>query len=567
ELVYVTNDVKTLEGVYTGCKNVSDIRTATEEMMQIKLFYDKTGGRVALHGIVSVDEAESDPKNAGKLMFLISDLMDEVFPDHQAVYAIHTNTENLHGHFLLNTVGLHGKKIHMDKAFMSRVLEPALNRLAEKYGFTPNEEWKRKKAKDEIPFAQRVIELRQAVDVSIEHSDDYDAFLSDLKTQGIRAESGKYLSLKAEGMTRAIRSYRLGSRYTADAIRDRILTKREELIRSQVTDHTKDTGISAGAFFRTDPLKKYQDMTKQEKAEAVRLLRAGRNPWRERRHSNWQLERMADEFKRTADVYELIKTFSPEEKTGQAAILAISAMQKDLAMQKKEVKKRLRDYEPILNLYEEARKYETKAYLYEFAGCTEYLEDYQAYEKICHRLRDGYSKSIEEVAQFLDDQQGQLLYARAQERELSGVYKTIKRFMEGDLNRSIGAYTSLFEAVGFSNARNRAQLYGVFESSIRYIAADGADGGYIRAVIMPEEIAGRKTERADIMVFDAQGQEIRSFSSRDMSAREFNAKLNDLKAEMGLYRCHRFDTKEQASGFVQKQRKAKQRRTRSKAGE
>ena len=57
------------------------------------------------------------------------------------------------------------------------------------------------------------------------------------------------------------------------------------------------------------------------------------------------------------------------------------------------------------------------------------------------------------------------------------MYKTIKRFVEGDLNRSIGAYTSLFEAVGFSNARNRAQLYGVFESGIRYIAADGADGG------------------------------------------------------------------------------------------
>ena len=123
------------------------------------------------------------------------------------------------------------------------------------------------------------------------------------------------------------------------------------------------------------------------------------------------------------------------------------------------------------------------------------------------------------MAQYLDDQQGQLLYARAQERELSGVYKTIKRFMEGDLNRSIGAYTSLFEAVGFSNARNRAQLYGVFESGIRYIAADGADGGYIRAVIMPEEIAGRKTERADITVFDAKGQEISTFSSKDM----FNA--------------------------------------------
>jgi hypothetical protein len=79
---------------------------------------------------------------------LVADLLDEVFPDHQAVYAIHTNTDNLHGHFIVNTVGLKGKKIHMDKSFMSKVFDPALNRLAEKYGFTPNEAWVKEKQMD-----------------------------------------------------------------------------------------------------------------------------------------------------------------------------------------------------------------------------------------------------------------------------------------------------------------------------------------------------------------------------------------------------------------------------------
>ena len=157
ELTYVTNDVKTLEGAYVGCKNISDIQRAAQEMMQVKIFFDKTGGRVALHGIISLDEAESDAKNAGKLMMLMSDLLDEVFADYQAVYAVHTNTENLHVHFIVNTVGLYGKKIHMDKSFMKSVLEPAVNRLAEKYGFTPNGEWKKTKTADEIPFTQRAM--------------------------------------------------------------------------------------------------------------------------------------------------------------------------------------------------------------------------------------------------------------------------------------------------------------------------------------------------------------------------------------------------------------------------
>ena len=83
ELTYVTNDVKTLEGLYIGCRNISDIKNATNEMMQVKEFHGKLGGRVALHGIISLDKAESDKKNAGKLMMLLNDLLEEIFPGYQ----------------------------------------------------------------------------------------------------------------------------------------------------------------------------------------------------------------------------------------------------------------------------------------------------------------------------------------------------------------------------------------------------------------------------------------------------------------------------------------------------
>ena len=123
ELTYVTNEVKTEAGLYVGCRHISDISHATDEMMQVKQFYGKLDGRVATHGIVSLDASESDPRNAGKLMELLNELMEKVFPDNQVVYAVHTNTENLHIHFIINTVGLDGKKIHMDKTFMRQVME------------------------------------------------------------------------------------------------------------------------------------------------------------------------------------------------------------------------------------------------------------------------------------------------------------------------------------------------------------------------------------------------------------------------------------------------------------
>ena len=103
EVSYVLNDLKTLDGLYIGCRQVSDVSKAVDEMMQVKEFYQKTDGRVAMHGIISLDSEESQIENAGKLMLMVDDLMQELFAEHQVVYAVHTNTDNLHIHFIVNT--------------------------------------------------------------------------------------------------------------------------------------------------------------------------------------------------------------------------------------------------------------------------------------------------------------------------------------------------------------------------------------------------------------------------------------------------------------------------------
>ena len=562
ELSYVTNDVKTLEGLYVGCRHISDIKNATNEMMQVKEFHGKLGGRVALHGIISLDAAESDKKNAGKLMMLLNDLLEEIFPNNQAVYAVHTNTENLHIHFILNTVGLNGMKIHMDKSFMSKVFEPALNRLAEKYGFTPNEAWVKGKEENKVSFGEIMVKLRQAVDEAIERSESFDDFLKDLRGQGLSVNCGKYLSLKADGMTKAVRSYRLGSMYTVEMIRDRILKKREELIRSEVGEHTGRTKEAASVFVKTSPLKKYRDMTDDEKQKCIKALKLGRNPWRERQESNWQIQRLSDEFKRTANVYELIRTYAPRSGNAQDALDNIVDRQKELAKEKKAVRENLKTYQPIIRLYKEIKKHARKAYLYEFARCDEYLSSYMEYKNLCERLEKGYGKTVLEVSAYIEDQENQILYATAQSRELSDEYKTILRFKENELKQSVSEYVSLYDAIGFSKARSRAMQANVFESSIRYIAADGADGGYVRVVITPDVIDGKRTEKAVVTVFDETGKEVSEISSKGMSIKDFNRSISELKAEYGFYKCHTFDSREEAEGFVSKQREEKVKKVR-----
>ena len=58
ELNYVMDDIKTMEGLYVGGRRILDFNNATNEMMQVKQFFGKLDGRVALHGVISLDEEE-----------------------------------------------------------------------------------------------------------------------------------------------------------------------------------------------------------------------------------------------------------------------------------------------------------------------------------------------------------------------------------------------------------------------------------------------------------------------------------------------------------------------------
>ena len=104
--------------------------------------------------------------------------------------------------------------------------------------------------------------------------------------------------------------------------------------------------------------------------------------------------------------------------------------------------------------------------------------------------------------------------------------------------------------------------HSVFESSIKYIAADGADGGYIRVVITPDVIEGKRTEKAVVTVYDNEGKKVTEFSSSDMTIKEFNRSISELKAEYGFYKCQSFGLREEAEKYVEQQKEEKTKKIR-----
>lgn len=537
QLMYVTNEVKTMDGLYVGGRHIVDFNNATEEMMRVKEFYGKMDGRVATHGIISLDRGESGEANAGKLMLLLNDFMEALFPEHQVVYAVHTNTENLHIHFVINTVGLDGKKIHMDRSFMKKVFEPTLNKLAEKYGFTPNEKWRRDVVEDKVPIAKRKIILRKLIDRAIEQTDDIEAFIAYLRANGLEVNVGKHISVETDDMVRAMRTNQLGENYTTKAIIHRLATKQNPLIWHSVGEHSHYLSKRELVNFTPTKMKKYKDMTSEEKQKALRLIRLGRNPWEERYIDNWQIQKMAKELNETAYVYELVHFYSGGRDNTDFAMEEILNRREQLQKEIKEIRKSLKEYQPIINIYEEMKQYMIKAYLFDAYGKTEYVADFLKYKELARILEVSYNKTVEEVADYIADQRGALAYAKTQVKELSAQYRAIYRYVNAGMFVDRGHVLSFLDAVGYAEAIRQAKEYKVYVNEIRYITAKNADDVVIRVTTMPEMVDGKTIVTTKIEVIDKDENVIKSISSADISSSAFNKELIELADEYGLKEC------------------------------
>ena len=76
-----------------------------------------------------------------------------------------------------------------------------------------------------MPIASRKILLREMIDIAIEQTDEFDAFIAFLRDQGIIVNVGKNITVQTEEMPFAMRTGLLGENYSIRAIRRRLEEK------------------------------------------------------------------------------------------------------------------------------------------------------------------------------------------------------------------------------------------------------------------------------------------------------------------------------------------------------
>lgn len=134
-LEYIQNPDKTEECVLVGGINCLP-DTAFEQMEETKNIFHKTGKRQGYHVIISFSPEEK--VTAEQAMYVLEHFAKDVLGgDYEAVYAVHTDREHMHGHLIWNSVSMTtGKKYNSPKNNWKNHLQPITNKYCDELGLS-----------------------------------------------------------------------------------------------------------------------------------------------------------------------------------------------------------------------------------------------------------------------------------------------------------------------------------------------------------------------------------------------------------------------------------------------
>ena len=134
-LEYIQNPDKTEECVLVGGINCLP-DTAFEQMEETKNIFHKTGKRQGYHVIISFSPEEK--VTAEQAMYVLEHFAKAVLgDDYEAVYAVHTDREHMHGHLIWNSVSMTtGKKYNSPKGNWKNHLQPITNKYCDELGLS-----------------------------------------------------------------------------------------------------------------------------------------------------------------------------------------------------------------------------------------------------------------------------------------------------------------------------------------------------------------------------------------------------------------------------------------------
>jgi hypothetical protein len=200
---------------------------AYEDMMATKRRFGKLSGNIAYHGYQSFRAGEVTPEEAHQIGLETARRMWGW--DYQVLVTTHLNTDNLHNHFVVNSVSFRdGKKFLNKKSDHIRLREISDEICASRqksvlkdtslYGGKSKSYWAEKAG---LPTHREI--LKMDVQEALRTALNLNIFESNLKKMGytmVRSREYRHISVKAPGWKRAVRLDKLG--FTNDYLQQKL---------------------------------------------------------------------------------------------------------------------------------------------------------------------------------------------------------------------------------------------------------------------------------------------------------------------------------------------------------
>ncbi len=225
---YVENDDKTDQTMFVSGINCSK-HNAYNEMIAVKRRFGERGKNIAYHGYQSFAAGEVTPEEAHQIGMETARQMWGA--KYQVVVTTHLNTDNIHNHFVINSVSfVDGKKFRngigdrLELRKISDAICAARNKsVIQNHKFYSNKKkyWIRNSGK----LTHRDM-LRRDVDEALSKCCTFKEFEYYLKCLGYRFERDfryEHPSVIADGWKRAVRISGLGEKYSREAMRQKLV--------------------------------------------------------------------------------------------------------------------------------------------------------------------------------------------------------------------------------------------------------------------------------------------------------------------------------------------------------
>ena len=397
---YITKDSKTENGLYVSGHNCLP-ETALKQMLNTKRRYDKMGGRQGYHIIISFEEA-ADTVDKDVAMKIIGKFVEEYLgKEFEAVYALHDDTDHIHGHIAFNSVRCigEGKKYDYRNGDWDKIIQPLVNKICEEYHMATLDMDKvrqnRKKKKERIwdqgkdgNFSWNDM-IRRDIDHVAAEAENWDEFLIGVEERGYEIKQGAHILLKPPGMDKGRRLDTLGGDYTEERLRERLsipISAREKGLPEPVLELPPRVKKVTGYIpRRKSPLTGYQKMY------FTKLYRLGvlkKQPYSDA----WKYKEDIRKLHVIQEKYNFISAYQIRTDRDLENVRKTLAEQAKSLRQEKQHQKEIREANTeIFELWEKVQKLKVEVSLYE-EGYQEFKGEYLQAEQLKTQLLDmGYT--------------------------------------------------------------------------------------------------------------------------------------------------------------------------------